>query len=42
MFNKTTAIGVLQHESTQDPPNSDDERHLDEVLLNGTVVPTWI
>jgi hypothetical protein len=37
IFNKTTATGVLQHASTQDPPNSEDERHLDEALLNGGV-----
>jgi len=28
---------VLQHASTQDPPNSEEERHLNEALLNSGV-----
>jgi hypothetical protein len=37
IFNKTTTTGVLQHASTQDPPNSEEERHLNEALLNSGV-----
>ncbi|XP_054782956.1 uncharacterized protein LOC129290258 [Prosopis cineraria] len=34
IFNRSTAMGVLHHSSTQDPPNSDDENNLENEYIN--------
>ena len=37
IFNKSTATRVLHYASTQDPPNSDEENALEELLIHGGV-----
>ncbi|KAE7997958.1 hypothetical protein FH972_002544 [Carpinus fangiana] len=34
LFNDSTATGVLRHSSNEDPPNSEEEKELDDALLH--------
>ena len=34
LFNDSTTIGVLRHSSNEDPPNSEEEKELDNALLH--------